>query len=55
MRPAEVDLLIGDAAKAREKLGWETRVTFEEMIRMMVDNDLKMVQEKIDAGIRAGR
>ncbi|MEK6536992.1 MAG: GDP-mannose 4,6-dehydratase, partial [Actinomycetota bacterium] len=55
VRPAEVDLLIGDAAKAREKLGWETRVTFEEMIRMMVDNDLKMVQEKIDAGIRAGR
>jgi len=55
VRPAEVDLLIGDAAKAREKLGWETRVTFEEMIRMMVDNDLKMVQEEIDAGIRAGR
>ncbi|MHB1326231.1 MAG: GDP-mannose 4,6-dehydratase [Thermoleophilia bacterium] len=55
VRPAEVDLLIGDAAKAREKLGWETRVTFEEMIRMMVDNDLKMVQEKIDAGIRARR
>jgi len=55
VRPAEVDLLIGDAAKAREKLGWEIRVTFEEMIRMMVDNDLKMVQEEIDAGIRAGR
>jgi len=55
VRPAEVDLLIGDAAKAREKLGWEARVTFEEMIRMMVDNDLKMVQEEIDAGIRAGR
>ena len=40
MRPAEVDLLIGDAAKAKEKLGWEPKVGFEELIGMMVDNDL---------------
>jgi len=53
VRPADVDLLIGNPAKAREKLGWEPKVSFEEMIRMMIDNDLKMVQEKIDAGIRA--
>lgn len=39
-RPAEVDLLIGDPAKAREKLGWTPRVGFEELVRMMVDNDL---------------
>jgi len=53
VRPAEVDLLIGDAAKAREKLGWEPKVSFPEMIGMMMENDLKMVQEEIDAGIRA--
>jgi GDPmannose 4,6-dehydratase len=40
MRPAEVDLLIGDASKAREKLGWVPRVTFNELVTMMVDNDL---------------
>ena len=40
MRPAEVDLLIGDATKARERLGWEPKVGFEELIRMMVDADL---------------
>jgi GDPmannose 4,6-dehydratase len=40
-RPAEVDLLIGDAAKAREKLGWCPKVTFRELIEMMVDSDLK--------------
>ena len=40
MRPAEVDLLIGDASKAREKLGWEPKVGFEELVRMMVDSDL---------------
>jgi GDPmannose 4,6-dehydratase len=39
-RPAEVDLLIGDPTKAREKLGWEPRVGFEELVRMMVDHDL---------------
>jgi GDPmannose 4,6-dehydratase len=38
-RPAEVDLLIGDYSKAREKLGWEPTVRFEELVRMMVDAD----------------
>jgi len=38
-RPAEVDLLIGDYAKAKEKLGWEPTVRFEELVRMMVDAD----------------
>jgi GDPmannose 4,6-dehydratase len=38
-RPSEVDLLLGDASKAREKLGWEARVHFPELVRMMVDND----------------
>ena len=39
-RPAEVDLLIGDASKARRKLGWEPKITFEELVRTMVDADL---------------
>jgi GDPmannose 4,6-dehydratase len=40
LRPAEVDLLIGDSAKAKSALGWEPKIGFEEMIRMMVDADL---------------
>jgi len=40
-RPAEVDLLIGDAAKARAKLGWEPRTTLDQLCRMMVEADLK--------------
>lgn len=43
-RPAEVDRLMGDASKAREKLGWEPKVTFEELVRRMVDSDLKRVK-----------
>jgi GDPmannose 4,6-dehydratase len=39
-RPAEVDLLIGDSSKAREKLGWQPQVGFEELVRMMVENDV---------------
>src|SRR4051794_2298017 len=39
-RPAEVDLLIGDPSKAREKLGWTPKVAFEDLVRMMVDSDL---------------
>ncbi len=40
MRPAEVELLIGDPTKAREVLGWEPKVNFEQLVHMMVDNDL---------------
>jgi GDPmannose 4,6-dehydratase len=39
-RPAEVELLLGNPAKAKAKLGWEPEVTFEQLIRMMVDADL---------------
>lgn len=45
-RPAEVDLLIGDASKAREVLGWKPQVTFKELVRMMVDSDLKKVTQR---------
>jgi GDPmannose 4,6-dehydratase len=43
LRPAEVEHLIGDATKAREKLGWQPRTSFEEMIRLMVDADLDLL------------
>jgi GDPmannose 4,6-dehydratase len=43
LRPAEVDLLVGDASKARRVLGWEPRTTFEELIRLMVDADLRLL------------
>jgi GDPmannose 4,6-dehydratase len=43
LRPAEVEHLIGDASKARQVLGWEPEVSFEELIRMMVDADLALL------------
>src|SRR6266545_2674769 len=44
LRPAEVDHLVGDASKAREKLGWEPRVSFRELVAMMVDADLERLR-----------
>jgi GDPmannose 4,6-dehydratase len=43
VRPAEVDLLIGDPSKAKEKLGWEPRTSFEELIRLMTRADLELL------------
>ena len=43
-RPAEVDLLVGDPSKAGQNLGWEPEVTFPELVRMMVDNDIELVK-----------
>ena len=40
-RPAEVDLLLGDCSKAKQKLGWEPQVTFKELVKLMVDADLE--------------
>jgi GDPmannose 4,6-dehydratase len=45
VRPAEVDLLVGNPAKAREHLGWKPTVTFRELVHMMVDADLKRLRE----------
>jgi GDPmannose 4,6-dehydratase len=45
-RPAEVDLLIGDASKARLKLGWEPQVSFRQLVRLMVDSDLADLKKK---------
>jgi GDPmannose 4,6-dehydratase len=44
LRPAEVDHLVGDASKARTKLGWEPRVSFRELVEMMVDADLERLR-----------
>lgn len=44
MRPAEVDLLVGDPSKAGDVLGWEPKVTFTELIHMMVDADLELLK-----------
>ena len=48
MRPAEVDLLVGDPAKARRLLGWQPEVSFEELIGMMVEADLKKLRDNPD-------
>jgi len=45
-RPAEVDLLIGDPAKARRQLGWEPRVRFRELVRIMVEHDLGLARRE---------
>jgi len=45
-RPAEVDFLLGDATKAKSKLGWEPKVTFEELVKMMVDEDYRGLVSK---------
>ena len=46
-RPAEVDILLGDATKARQKLGWQPKVGFVELAKMMVDADLELVRNRI--------
>jgi GDPmannose 4,6-dehydratase len=46
MRPAEVDILTGDASKARRQLDWQPRVSFEELVQMMYENDLKEEQAR---------
>ncbi len=45
-RPAEVDLLIGDPAKAKKQLGWEPKVRFKELVQIMVDADVEMLEGK---------
>ena len=45
-RPTEVDLLIGDASKAREKLGWRPQTSFQDLVRMMVDSDLELLKRQ---------
>ncbi len=46
-RPAEVDLLIGDASKAKRVLGWEAKTRFKELVKLMVDADLKTLEDQL--------
>ncbi|MDX6403309.1 MAG: GDPmannose 4,6-dehydratase [Blastocatellia bacterium] len=48
-RPAEVDLLLGDASKVREKLGWEPKVTFDDLVKLMTDHDLQLARQEAEA------
>ncbi len=50
LRPAEVELLIGDSTKAREQLGWEPSVTFQELVHLMVDADLQALGQTSPSG-----
>ncbi|MEP3477703.1 MAG: GDP-mannose 4,6-dehydratase [Fuerstiella sp.] len=53
-RPAEVDLLLGDASKAKEKLGWTATTSLEELAKLMVDSDMELAQqEAVIAGSKA--
>ena len=47
VRPAEVDLLVGDSSKARKKLGWQPKVTFRELVKIMVEADMKRQEEAL--------
>lgn len=47
LRPAEVELLIGDSTKTRQKLGWEPSVTFDELVHLMVDSDIKALEQQL--------
>ncbi|MDQ3679753.1 MAG: GDP-mannose 4,6-dehydratase [Actinomycetota bacterium] len=49
IRPAEVDLLVGDAGKAKAALGWKPEVSFQGLVRMMVDADLQLVERRQEA------
>ncbi|MBI3320973.1 MAG: GDP-mannose 4,6-dehydratase, partial [Candidatus Omnitrophica bacterium] len=49
LRPTEVDLLVGDASKARHQLGWTPTVTFKELVRLMVEADLELAEREAHA------
>lgn len=50
-RPAEVDLLIGDASKAFERFGWKPKVTFKELVKLMVDADIELLHQQLSGKI----
>jgi len=51
-RPAEVDLLIGDAGKAKRKLGWEPKVKFQDLVHLMVDSDVALLRAHREGRIK---
>lgn len=54
-RPAEVDVLVGDASKARRVLGWEPTVEFEELVKLMIDRDLELATQELSSSTSDGR
>lgn len=57
-RPSEVDLLQGDSSKAQKKLGWKPKVTFDKLVDMMIESDLKLARQErflIENGMQADR
>ncbi len=50
IRPAEVDFLCGDASKAKKVLGWKPKISFEQLIKMMVDNDVVLLKRQENRG-----
>ena len=46
-RPAEVDILLGNPAKADRELGWERKISFDELVERMVNNDMELVKKEI--------
>ena len=53
-RPTEVDVLLGDASKARNKLGWKPKVTFKELVRLMVDSDMESESRNTSEQLKKG-
>ena len=51
-RPAEVDLLIGDATKAKTKLGWEPKTKFADLVKLMVDADMKLLKDHREGRVK---
>lgn len=54
-RPAEVDLLIGDSSKAKRQLGWEPKVKFADLAKLMVDADIKLLQDHQEGRVRVSQ
>ncbi len=54
-RPAEVDLLIGDATKAKQKLGWKPKITFKELVKIMVDADVSELESRIAGHVQVNK
>ena len=51
-RPAEVELLIGDYGKAKRQLGWEPKTKFSELAKLMVDADIKLLQDHREGRVK---
>lgn len=53
-RPAEVDVLVGNAAKAKKQLGWEPQTKFKDLVRLMVDADIEMLGDQLKGKVKPG-